>query len=364
MPLPPPADRIPTIAVSSPTLLHDFWRGLTTPDAAVPRIAAVLLVASMAGLSIAAEGFRRRIESGDVAPQSMRDDSCRASVVAMRNAAREADPATPTFVFVGPSALRDWLPREREADEAASAAAGRHVRVLRMCGPRQSCASSAALIERFGADFDGWFVVGVTRQSIGRRPSDDDLPLLQRDSQVLGFDSEVLRRDSAFLGYPQEPPTGWELWDHRRFYHHALLKPALVIPWKSPRLQAGQRSGRPEPADAGDRPDGPLDPESLDRHLAVLLGVATRVRDGGRARMALVETPWQEHFVSSPEWLRNEAAYLRRMREWSETNDVPWITAAADFEATPDDFKDSRHVGSPRLRRQFVEAVVRELSNR
>lgn len=355
------------IPVSSPTLLREFWHGLTTPDAAVPRIAAVLLLAAVAGLSIAAEGFRRRIESGHVAPQSLLDDFCRASVVAMRGAAREADPAAPTFVFVGPSAMRDWLPRGREADEAASAAAGRPVRVLAMCGPRQSCASSAALIERFGADFDGWFVVGVTRKSIGQRPSDDDLPLLRRDSQVLGFDSEVLRRASAYLGYPQEPPTGLELWDRRRFYHHALLKPALVIPRGSSRLRSGQPAGRPDPADVGNRSEGPLDPEALDRHLAVLLDVATRVRNGGRARMALVETPWEEHLVSSlqsPEWLRDEAAYRRRMLDWSETNDVPWITAAADFEATSADFMDSRHVGSPRLRRQFVDAVVRELANR
>jgi hypothetical protein len=354
------------IPVSSPTLLRDFWRGLTTPAAAVPRVAVVLLLAALAGLSVAAENFRRRIESGDVAPQSMRDDFCRASIVAMRGAAREADPTAPTFVFVGPSAMRDWLPPDDEVDEVATAAAGGPVRVIWMCGPRQGMASSAALIDRFGADFDGWFVVGVTRQLIACRQSDALEARRRRDTQELGFDSDVQRAASAILGHEQHRKTGWELWDRRRFYYHALFKPAVRLPWGVRWL----RKGKPP---AGGRLEaemdaiGPLDIEQLDRHLAVMQEVVERVRGHGRARIALVETPWEEHLLSSlqsPEWLRDEAAYRRRMREWSEKNDVPWITAADDFQATSADFKDSRHVSSPRLRRQFLEAVVLELSSR
>jgi hypothetical protein len=357
---------MPTSPLSPPTLLRDFWRGLTTPDAAVPRIAAVLVLAALAGLSVAAENFRRRIESGAVAPQSMRDDLCRASVVAMRGAAREADPTAPNFVFVGPSAMRCWLPPDDEVDEVATDAAGRPVRVILMCSPLQGWASSAALIDRFGADFDGWFVVGVTRQLIACGRSDAIAARRRRETQELGFDSDVQRAASAILGDEQHPETGWELWDRRRFYYRALVRPTFSPLWGLRRLRKGKppAGGRFEPEmDA----IGPLDLERLDRHLAVMQEVVQRVRGHGRARIALVETPWEEHLLSSlqsPEWLRDEVAYRRRMREWSEKNDVPWITAAADFQATSADFGDSRHVGSLRLRCQFLEAVVHELSPR
>jgi hypothetical protein len=347
-------------------MVRNFWRGLTTPDAAVVKIAATLLLVALAGLSVAAEAFRRRVESGDVAPRSMRDDFCRASVVAMRGAAREADPTALTFVFVGPSATRCWLPPDDEVDEVAAAAAGAPVRILWMCGPRQGWASSAALIERFGTDFDGWFVVGVTRQLIACRRGGANAARRRRDTQELGFDSDVQRSASAILGHEQHRKTGWELWDHRRFYYHALFKPALGLPWGVRWLQTAKPP-------AGDRFEGemdavgPLDFEQLDRHLAVMQGLVERVRGHGRARIALVETPWEQHLVASlqsPDWLRDEAAYRRRMGEWSEQNDVPWITSPADFQATAADFKDSRHVGSPRLRRRFLEAVVHELSSR
>ena len=358
---------MPRFLESVKPVVRDFWRGLTTPDVVAVKMAAVLLLVALGGLSVAAERFRRQIESGSVDWRSVPDDFCRASVLAMRGAPRECDPVARTIIFVGPSAMRDWLPPDKDTDAVASAAAGGPVRVLAMCGARQGCAAAAALIDHFGSDFNGWFVIGVTRQMIACRRNASDTMRRRRESQELGFHSDLHRHISAALGHPQEIETGWELWDHRRFHYHSLLKPGLGLPRRMPRLQLGKPPDTATPRRDEYENVGPMDLELLDRHLTVLRELAKHVRGRGRARLALVETPWEEHLVldrQSPEQAQDEAAYRRRMKAWSDHEDVPWITAPTTFPATSSDFRDSRHVGSLSLRHRFLEVVVQELSTR
>jgi hypothetical protein len=342
-------------------LFREFWRGLTTPDFGVLKMAAVIFLVLLGALSVAAVNFRKQVEAGNVDWRVMTNDFCRSSVIAVNGAARETDPSALNLIFVGPSALRCWLPPSEEADALASSVAGSTVRLRVMSGNRQGYAITAALVDRFGADFNGWFVIGVGRQAIGCELTTEDLEYRRRQPRILCFDSEVLRSHAAYLGYPMDRATGWELWDHRAFHYQTKL--GLDRPFKRkpyhPYMPATSIS-----SDAWRESIRPLDASSLERHLTVLEQTVRNVREQGRARVALVETPWVDTFapaMRTPEWRRDEDAYQQTMREWSQRNNVPWITAASRFEASVADFADVRHVGSPELRRKFLEAVVREL---
>lgn len=343
--------------------LREFWHGLTTPDLGVLKMAAVFFVILLGALSAAAVNFRKQVEAGKVDWRLMTNDFCRSSVIAVNGAARETDPSALNLVFVGPSALRCWLPSAEEADAWASAAAGSPVRLRVMSGNRQGYAITSALVDRFGADFNGWFVIGVGRQAIGRQLTAEDLEYRRRQPRILCFESEVLRSNSAYLGYPMEWTTGWELWDNRAFHYQTKLGWDPLLKRKSsyqPYLPATSI-----PADGWTAGIRPLDAKSLERHLTVLEEMIRKVREQGRARVALVETPWADTFsptMRTSEWQRDEDAYQRTMREWSQRNHVPWISAATRFEASVADFADVRHVGSPELRRKFLEAVVQELA--
>ncbi|BCU77640.1 SGNH/GDSL hydrolase family protein [Luteolibacter sp. LG18] len=346
-------------------VIRDFWRGLTTPSAGVLKMAAVLLLLLLVALTIQARHFRHQVEAGEIQWQGFSDDYTRSSILAVRGARLETTPDTPALVFVGPSALRCWLPHPDDAGAIASAAVGRPVRTLSLCGNKQSPAMTAALVERFGAGFDGWFVLGVNRQSLGREPSTADREFHGKESRVLGFESGVLREDAVWFGNPQEPRTGWDLWDHRAFYLQAKLGLA-------PSIQ-GPNAYNPffatSSIDTGTVHAGVnrLDAACLDHHLKWLERMVTRLRASGPARVALVETPWVDPFMAdmhTPAWQEDEATYQRAMREWSQLHAVPWIQSPMEFQATPADFADSRHIGADRLRREFLETVTRQLLSR
>jgi hypothetical protein len=344
-------------------LFREFWLGLTTPDLGVLKMAAVILLSLLGILSGLAVNFRHQIEAGKVEWRTISQDFGRSSVLAMRGAARETDPSAKNLVFVGPSSLRCWLPHPDETSALASSAAGGKVRVLAMCGNRQSYAVTSALIDRFGADFDGWFVIGVGRQSIGRKLTGEDGELRQKQSRGLGFHSEVLTQASALLGLPQERTTGWELWDHRDFHHRYELG-FKTLPFKKPKPYKPYLPPTKIPFEDWDRSLYPLDADSLERHLVVLEQMVRNVRTQGRARVALVEMPWVDTYIpamQTPEWRRDEDVYQQKMREWSRRNDVPWITSPASFEMSASDFSDPKHVGSAGHRKRFLEAVVHEL---
>jgi len=344
------------------SLLREFWRGLTTPDVGVLKMAAVIFLILLGALSVAAVNFRKQVEAGKVDWRVITNDFCRSSMIAVNGAARETDPSAMNLIFVGPSALRCWLPPPEEVDALASSAAGSAVRLRVMSGNRQGYAITSALIDRFGADFDGWFVIGVGRQAIGRELTMEDLEYRRRQPRILCFDSEVLRSNSAYLGYPMERATGWELWDNRAFHYQTKL--GLDLPFKKKKSYHPYMPATSVSSSAGTESIRPLDASSLERHLTVLEQMMRKVREQGRARVALVETPWIDTFtpaMQTPEWQRDEAAYQQTMREWSRRNDVPWITLPASFEMSASDFFDPRHVGSVRPRERFLEAVVREL---
>lgn len=350
------------VRAPSAPLLREFWLGLTTPDWGVLKMAAVVLLILLGIVSAMAVNFRKRIEAGKVDWRVMSNDFCRSSIIAASGAARETDPSAKNFVFVGPSALRCWLPKQEEVDALASSTAGSPVRVLVMCSGRQSYACTSALIDRFGADFNGWFVIGVTRQMIGQ--SKENTEFYKRQSRALCFDSELLRENAAFLGYPQDRATGWELWDHRAFYQQSKL--GWHPPFSKRQAYNPYVATLPIPSDPVAAGIRPFDAGLLERNLTVLKKVADQVRAKGRARVALVETPWVDtfdHRMQTPEWRRDEDAYQRTMREWSRQNDVPWITSPAGFEVQVADFADVRHIGTPEPRRKFLETVVRELSS-
>ncbi len=348
--------------ISNPSI-REFWQGLTTPDFRAVKIAAALLLITLGVLSALAVHFRHRIEAGKVDWRTIPRDLGRPSLIAMRGASRETDPLAKNLVFVGPSSLRCWLPHPDETSTLASSMSGKNVRVLSMCSGGQSYALTAALVDRFGADFDGWFVIGVGRQAIARKLTDSELRARQQQSLMIGFYSDVLIESSGILGIPQDRVIGWELWDHRGF--HQRFKLGLKLR-SSKKGKVYQPYNRPTtvPVEAWGSAINALDTDALQRHLIVLEQLVRNVRAHGRARVALVEMPWVDTYtpaMQTPEWKRDEDAYRQTMREWARRHDVPWIDDPTSFKASTADFDDAKHVGSPALRRQFLESVVREL---
>jgi len=344
-------------------LLREFWRGLTTPDLGVLKMAAVILLSLFGILSGLAVNFRHQIEAGKVEWRTMNHDFGRSSVLAMKGAARETDPSGNNLIFVGPSSLRCWLPHPDETSALATSASGEKVRVLSMCGGGQSYAVTAALVDRFGSDFNGWFVIAAGRQTIGQKFTDKGMAARERQPRMIGFYSDLLTQTSGLLGIPTDTITGWELWDHRDFHHRyefgfKLRASKKKKPYK-PFLEPTK-----VPVEAWGSAINRLDTDSLQRHLTVLEFVVRNVRAHGRARVALVETPWVDTYtpaMQTPEWRRDEDVYQQKMREWSQRNDVPWITSPATFEMSASDFSDPKHVGSAGHRKRFLEAVVHEL---
>lgn len=357
---------MPSAPPTPNSFIRDFWRGLTTPCPGVLKLAAVFLALLLGAVVLKARHFSQQIEAGAIPWQSFGDDFSRSSIMAVRGAARETDASAKTLVFVGPSALRCWLPHPDDAPGIASAAAGTPVKVLSMCANKQSYAFSAALIDRFGSDFDGWFVIGVGIHSIGRDYIQEDLDYHRRESRVLGFSSEVLKKSSNWMGDLPEHETGVEAWDHRAFFYQCKLglgrppsgQAAVYFPYlPSLPISTDPVSAR-MPA---------LSQDMLERHLALLRDTAERIRKAGHAKLALVETPWIDSFVPSLQtdsWRKDEALYQNRMAAWSKENGVPWVTTPNHFQATTTDFSDSRHLGSADLRRRFLEEVTRELITR
>lgn len=339
-------------------LLREFWRGLTTPDIRVVA-AAFALIAGIVGASllVSSEALARGATESWMLGARM--DIVRASALAMQGAKQQARGPEPALLFVGPSALSTWLPLGQEASRIASEAAGRPIRVLTMSGGGLSYAGAAALIDRFGADFDGWIIIGVARQSIGREFDASGQKLRATQSAYLGFDSAILRDEAAFLGHPQSPPRGLDALDHWGFRNRMFLLRNL-------RGDGGLGHVEARTLDAGKHTGDflPLATDTLEKHLVVLGRIVERVRASGRARIALVETPWWDSFDTASQteaWRQDEKAYRLRMEAWAKAHGVVWLPGAETFGATAADFSDTRHIRSDALRERFLVMVVQEL---
>lgn len=371
MPLQPPDESAPAPSASGRRGLfsaraREFWRGLTTPRFGVVLAALGWLMLALVLGEVLARKSWLAARASPAVPAHIRDHFARASVLALQGARRQAPGPEPTLLFVGPSALRLWLPDEAESADVLAKAERGPVRVITMCGNAQSYALTAALIERFGTDFDGWIVIGVDRQMIGRSLNPGEAWLREVQSQRLGFESALFRTESEFLGVSQPKATGFALRDRRSFnramgFGRASL--AIYLRGETSYLPHDIVPGPYDPARAA-KSLSPLSVDGLDRHLAVLERLVARVRAAGRAKVALVETPWIDDFapeLKTPEWEAEEAAYAKKMHAWSQAHGVPWLTGAAAFALKPQDFVDTRHVGSAEARREFVLMVAKEL---
>jgi hypothetical protein len=345
--------------------LREFWIGLTTPDIrAVAGAAGVIAVALLFASLLAREDRVARGASADWL-DPVYEDHARSSFYAMQGAARQASGPGPTAVFVGPSALRFWLPPPEETNAVFRSTLGPSARALILCGDSQSYATSAALIERFGWDFEGVVVVAVDRNMIAREVDADGRMNRLRQSRQLGFVSERLFAEAAALGQPMETGLGWSFWDRRSFHFHSYLGMGAWLPARlRPRHQPHwERRGELNLAEARGH-FGALAPVLLDRHLALLDRLAADARRAGRARLVLVETPWLDQYEASvrpPAWAEDEAEYAARREDWMLETGVEWWRFAEDYSVKRDDFVDPRHIGSPGLRRRFAAEVARAL---
>lgn len=340
----------------------DFLAGLTMPDFLAVKIAAIALLAVVAVAAAIAERMVGKVARGEYPLDRVWETGSRAEILACRGDGRETAKDRPNLVFVGPSALLCWLPHPDTADAIAEKATNTGCHLVSMCALGQGYPRTAAYIEKFGADFDGWFVIGVSRQMIARN-------LVAREAAVRGkqailscFDSVVLREETRLLGYPMASGTGLRLWDSRSFFYvnRLGLDPPFLrkrsYEHYEPRVEMSVKFATEE--------TGPLDRETLQRHLALLGRVVERVRKNGRAGIALVETPWVDSCMEelrTEEWHEQEREYREAMRAWSQEHGVPWLDLAHGLGAKVEDFSDPRHIGNPDLRRRFLESVTVEL---
>ena len=347
-------------------LCGDFWRGLTTPSPGTLLGALALLVLALAGGSFLAR--EDRVVKGSAADwlDPVADPFARASVIAMQGAARHAPGPEPALVFVGASSLRFWLPHPDEAARVVGEALGGPRRVLTLCGNSQGLAASAALIERFGFDFDGWIVIGVDRQALGRSMPTRSGEARRNQARTLGFDSERFLAESVATGYPQRWQTGWSLWDHRAFHYQTLLGFRRWLPGGlATPYDPHATLYRVVNLEQGRKLFAPLDPDILEAHLGVLERIVADAWRAGRARVAVLEAPWLDRYEPAlrvGDWMADEAAYRARRERWAKAQGVPWLDPSLDYPISLKEFFDVRHFGAEAFRRRFVADTARQLA--
>jgi hypothetical protein len=349
----------PPVRPVAPSVWREFWAGLITPSPKVLGPAAGFLLLIFLTLTFLARPARR--ESGDPKRwlQSTRDPIGRASLTASQGARIHLPGSEPAMVWVGPSSLVHWLPTPARARKQAANELPYPIQIANLSALGLNYASAAALIDRFGADFDGVFLLGINAQSILSTPTPRERKRHQNQPRQLAFSSAVLEAESTALGFPHQP-LGWSLYDQRDFHLRSRLgfgaegllrhRGDFLYHWDQARPRSPKQTAPPDFA-------------RLTAHMALLERIHHRLQSGGRARLVLVETPWRDAYLPSargPGWAEGTAAYHAALTAFSERHHVPWLHPAAKLKITAAAFKDISHNHDPTLRPKFFSALLHD----
>jgi hypothetical protein len=345
-----------------------FWQGLTRPHAGTAL--AALGLALTGWLFLAASSTEARVRATDTARwlRNAEDGWCQLNAVAIQGAARHAAKPGETVVLVGPSHLQALLPPGPALTDAFSRSRdGRPQRVVQLAAPALNHEEMAAVVEKFGGDFEGWFVLAVNRHTLARDLRTRDV-VKDEGAMTLGFPSALLNDERRRAGLPVRASWGVPLLDYPGFYLASLGG------WRHALGQApvfgagGEYSASPQRPVSARQVELALPahlPEAEARNLGLLARVAGRLRAAGGARLAVVEVPFADEALpelQTTRWREQRAGFVRRREAWSRENGVPWLDTTAELRLTADDFTDPAHVRSPVARIRFAEAVSRWLA--
>lgn len=289
-----------------------------------------------------------------------KDSIARASVIAVQGAAQHARGFT---VCIGGTsdteeliARPDWL-EQRFADQGSPG-----VHIVRLCAAALMLEEQRALIERFGADFNGVFVLGVGPQLVSRPTAAlaDRLHRYRMPFRSGSFDDECRR-----AGLRPPPRTGIDFLDNVRFYlqHTACLR----APWQ-PDREFGTHALHKDESDMTvpplDEKECQVNIEEIPRNLACLARTVDFIRAQGRAQIVLVDIP-RLHLVDGrwkdPRWKPGMEAYRAAIREFATARQLPLVNVTDEAALKPEDFYNTGHIGKESARQRYGTALVRAL---
>lgn len=340
------------------SVAREFWSGLTRPSFgaawAMLGLAALGWLAVIAGSTTA---HVRRTPAGQWVRNPL-DDYGLLTARCLQGAellARDAE----TVVFVGPSLMREALPDEPSLSALFSENRAAPVRALKLCGNSLSVLEAAAVIDTFGSDFRGIFVMSVSRHRLNRGLDLRSAEKVHTDG-ALGFTSAVWEEELRRANVTPPARVGWDFWDHRAFYvrtmggwRHAWGAPPPIFPhFFSP----GEN-----PSDEKIRAFLPEDNPAARAAVRDAIGrIAERLRRAGGARLVLVEFPWADSAVPSVQdetWRAADQRHRAEMQAWSQANQVPWIDVREAMHLQRSDYCDVLHVVQTEARHRVARAI-------
>ncbi len=294
-----------------------------------------------------------------------RDEWGYLNVIAIQGAERHAWGAGSTVVFVGPSMLRALLPSDESLSSALATALNGPVRALPLAGEVMTYEEQAAIVDKFGSHFTGWFVVSVNRHAMARNLQARDGYKRHSGSSVR-FSSAILIEERSLAGLPVPFTWGIPLLDYPNFYLTPLggLKPEL---WRPVRYQAVLPRVRTRSLTADEVLEWLPVPVAgaAERNFQLLGRIATRLRANGQARLVIVECPFADEVMPELQttlWRAQKAEFLRQREAWTREQGVLWMDVTQEIKLQPEDFSDPTHIGSPNVRLRFAEAVGKRLA--
>ncbi|MDB6024559.1 MAG: hypothetical protein JWM68_782 [Verrucomicrobiales bacterium] len=353
------SDDLPAAQGTFSSSAQAFWQGFTRPHAGTALGALLLTLA--AWIFVAVSSTEARVRATDTARwlPNPQDDWCHLNVVSIQGAERHADGPGQTVVFVGASMLRAILPSD---ESLSSTFAPAHTLVL--AGSAMNYEDEAAVVDKFGGNFAGWFVLCVNRHTMARDLRARDVAKKQRGLTV-EFSSAILTEERRRAGLPVRSELGIPLLDHPRIYlptlggwTHLMRRPRQegALPLARSRPITGKEIYAMLPAPIA---------AAQARNFELLGRIAARLQANGRARLAIVECPFADEAL--PElhtvaWQAERAEFVRRREAWAQAQGVPWLDVTEELKLRVEDFEDPMHIDSSAVRVRFANAVARRLA--
>lgn len=321
----------------------------------------------LAGLLIIAYfSFQCRENRVAEAPESdfltdSHDDYGRLTRLALRGAASLTNGGK-DLVLVGSSGLNEALADEAALGQLWRNAVGENASTLALTAQQFSLEERIAVSERLNS-FRGVVAVSINPRQL-HRPASQLAEVIESDR--LGFSSRALSEELTHLGIAAPKPTGWNLYDHRRFFS---VRPALMT-GISTRPQAfewhhdygtGRSIRDMRRLVAGDQWTVSSD---LTRNLEVLRLLVQRLRQSG-ANVVLFEMPTADLIdpqVSSRVLEQRRKRYVSAVETLVRETGVPYLNFCSETGMRSEDFADPWHIRNSQCRIRFTETLVNKLA--
>ncbi len=266
------------------------------------------------------------------------------------------------LVLMGSSGLNEALVDEAALSQLWRKTIAENAATLALTAQQFSLEERIAVAERL-RPFRGVVAVSVNPRQL-HRPASQLAEVIESDR--LGFSSKALSEELIHLGIAASKPTGWNLYDHRRFFS---VRPALMT-GVSTRPQAFEWHHHYGPGRsirdmrrlaAGDRWTASGD---LTRNLEVLRVLVQRLRQSG-AHVVLFEMPTADLIdpkVSSRFLEQRRKRYVSAMETLVGETGVLYLNFCSETGMRSDDFADPWHIRNSQCRIRFTETLVNKLA--